>query len=420
VSLAEAIDRIASEYPTRLPRSSLDAAARLRGRLEQVPEFPVVGVVGTNGKTSAATYLARLLGAAGARTGLYVSPHLGEWTERIRIDDEPCDPDELLEAVTTVHERARSGGGLADLRFFDVLTLAAERLLGAAEVDLAVFEAGIGGRLDAVRLLEPRLVLLTGVAIDHAELLGEEPGEILAEKLLVAPPGATVLSFSLGAELDDLAAAIAAERGLRLQRVHPHPELGDLPTFLRSALTLAEAGERLAAELLDAPVPPEPRVSIKRPRIDLRLAGRFERGERDGVPYVLDAGHNEAAWRLFAFELHRQFGPRPEAPPYTALFSVSPDKSREGLPDVLRSIPGLEAVIVTRHTALPAADPHLVARELTLAGVPSEAVEDVAVATRLALERARRDCTRLVVFGSAYLVGEVRARLLGAGSSSCA
>ena len=410
MSLSEEIGRIASEYPRRTTRHSLDAVARLRDRLDPGASFPLVGVVGTNGKTSTATYLARLLSASGVRTGLYVSPHLSDWTERIRVDEAPCDPEELTEALTAIHEIAKSSGDLADLRFFDVLTLAAERLIAAAGAGIAVFEAGIGGRLDALRLLEPRVVLLTGVAIDHAEMLGEEPSEILTEKLLVAPPRATVLSFRLGVELDELASEIAASRELRIVWVEPNPgEPLEIATYLRDALALAEEARRVSAEIFGAGFSPGAEaVETRPPGIDLTLPGRFECGERDGVPYVLDAAHNEAAWRLLAVELRRQFGVPPETPPYTALVSVSPAKRREGLADALLSVPGLEAAIVTRHTAMPAEDPQLVAEEFKLAGLDARAVEDVGSATALAFERARDSYGRVLVFGSTHLVGDVR------------
>ena len=374
--------------------------------------------MGTNGKTSTATYLARLLSASGVRTGLYVSPHLTSWTERVRVDDVPCDPRELIEALTSVHEIASSGGGdLTELRFFDILTLAAELTFSRAGVSAAVFEAGIGGRLDAVRVLEPHLVLLTSVGIDHAEILGEEPSEILEEKLLVAPHGATVLTFRLGAELDELASEIAARRELRIVWVEPKPGAPlELPAYLRSALTLAEAGKQAAAEILAAAAPGEA-VETPPAEIDPMLPGRFERGERDNVPYVLDAAHNEAAWRLLAVELRRQWGVPPEALPYVALVSVSPAKRREGLAGVLHSMPGLDAVIATRHTALPAEDPEVVAEELRLAGLDARAVDDVAAATSLAFERAKGSGGRVLVFGSTHLVGDVR-RLLAASSGS--
>jgi dihydrofolate synthase / folylpolyglutamate synthase len=419
MSLAEEIGRIASEYPGRTARSSLEAAARLRDRCGTAAPLPVIGVVGTNGKTSTATYLARLLSASGARTGLYVSPHLTDWTERIRIDDEPCDLEELLEVLTAVHEVAASSGDLADLRFFDILTLAAERIVGKAGVDVAVFEAGIGGRLDAVRLLEPRIVLLTGVAIDHAEMLGEEPGEILREKLLVASPGATVLSFRLGAELDELADQIAAERELQMHWVDPDPGVAvELPAYLRSALTLAEEGERVAAQIIGTAEPRAPGFWTRQSHIDLRLAGRFECGERDGAPYVLDAAHNEDAWYMLAFELRRQFGDSLETFPYTVLVSVSPSKRRDGLAAALNTIPRLESLIVTRHTGMPAEDPRRLAEELTAAGLEARPVEDVDAAAAMAFERGRTLEERVLVFGSTHLVGDVRRWLTRVGASS--
>jgi dihydrofolate synthase / folylpolyglutamate synthase len=428
MSLAEEIMRIASQYPGRGPRDSLDAVVRLRERLGQSAPFPAIGIVGTNGKTSTATYLARLLTAAGARTGLYTSPHLRDWTERVRIDDTPCDAVELVGVLRAVHAVASSGDDLAELRFFDVLTLAAERLLAAAGVGCAVFEAGIGGRLDAIRALQPRVVILTSVALDHAEILGAELTEILAEKLLAAPRGGTVLSFRLGVELDEAVERIAAENSLRVVWVEPNPgEPLYFPTYLRNAFTLATRAADVVVEDLAPPLTvasPKPKPPWEEilgswsPPIELELPGRFECGERDGVPYILDVGHNEAAWRQFAFEVHRWYGSGPETLPYNVLFSVSPGKDREELPDVLRSIPGLETAIVTAHTALPAEDPHLIAAELADTGIEIGVVEYVDAAIEAAFERARREETRLLVFGSTHLVADVRRWLstVGAGS----
>ena len=426
MSVAEEIERLASGYRGRGPRKSVDAVALLRQRLPLDDPPQVVGVVGTNGKTSTATYLARLLSASGVRTGLYVSPHMFDWAERIRIDDVPCGPAELLETLSAVHGLAQSElGEPEELRFFDILTLAAELIFSRAEVTVAVFEAGIGGRLDAVRVLEPLLVLLTGVAVDHAEILGEKPSEILEEKLLVAPRGASVLTFSLGIELDKLVGEIAADRELRLVWVAPSAgEPLEAATCLRDALTLAEVGQQVAADVLGTPPPPPRRKSRVWPiggdpiGIDLALPGRFECGERGEVPYVLDAAHNEAAWRLLVVELRRQYGVPPEVPPYTVLVSVSPSKRRESLADVLGSIPGLETVIVTRHTARPAEDPQQLAGELKLAGLDARAVEDVDAATALAFERADDAYGRVLVFGSTHLAADVSRWLSGVGAAT--
>ncbi|HEX8689397.1 MAG TPA: hypothetical protein VF729_04055, partial [Solirubrobacterales bacterium] len=297
----------------------------------------------------------------------------------------------------------------SDLRFFDVLTLAAERLLAGAGAAVVVFEAGIGGRLDAVRLLRPRLVLLTGVALDHAEILGEDLGGILKEKLLVAPPGATVLSPALGPNLDELTAGIAAAGGFQVVRVDADParlrgRAPELPTYLASALALAEAGKRQVVAMLGRSPEEEaaPRIAI-----DLWLAGHFECGEREGVPYVLDAAHNEQAWMELAAELRRRAGDLGERS-LVALLSVSPAKRRDALPRALRSMPALAAAIATRHTALPAADPDTVAAELRDGGVDATALEDVEAAMAAAFERARQLGGAVVVLGSTHLVGDVR------------
>jgi dihydrofolate synthase/folylpolyglutamate synthase len=401
------IARLAASYPRRGPRTSLDAVLRLRRRLPESARRPVpIGVVGTNGKTSTATYLARMLTAGGRRTGLYVSPHLSRWTERVRIDDEPCDAEELLRELLAVEEVARAGGKqeLEELRFFDVLTLAAERLFAVAGVELAVFEAGIGGRLDAVRALEPRLILLTGVALDHAEILGEELSEILAEKLLVAPAEATVLSFRLDAELEERALEVAAESGFQISWMDPPSEgqrgsLPGLPDYLVSAFAMAEAAAtRLSVSPAAGAV------------VDLHVPGRFEGGRREGVPYLLDAAHNEAAWAKLAAELSarsRDLGPGPSV----ALISVSPDKRRGGLAAALRAMPDLREAIVTSHESMPAEDAGRVAAELAAAGLSARAVDGVEDAVALAFSRAAAIDGRVVVFGSTHLVGEVRDRL---------
>lgn len=402
------VERILALHPGRGARKSLDGVAELRERLGLAEPIPAVVVVGTNGKTSVATYLQRLLSASGVSTGLYTSPHLEAWSERVRIDGRCCDPGELARTLAAVHEQAEAiGPGREEIRFFDLLTLAAELIFRRAGVSAAVFEAGIGGRYDAVRLLGPRLVLLTGVARDHVEILGGDLEDILTEKLLVAPPGAVVLSWPLEG-LTAAAEEVAAGAGFTLTWLERGEDAGrvgalPLPDYLRRDLALALAGWRRVEAGTGGRNPPLD-------EIDLAMPGRFESGEREGVPYLLDAAHNEAAWDRLGEELERGGG----SGPLVAVFSVSPSKDRENLPAALRSLPGLDGVIVTRHTALPAADPEPVASELLRAGVEAVAIEDVAAAVGSAFDRAAGSGGRVVVFGSTHLVGEVRA-LLGSG-----
>ena len=223
------LDALARRYPQRRPRADLAAVERLRDAAPIGHVTRHVVVVGTNGKTSTATYLARLLTLAGARTGLVTSPHIASWGERVRVDDEPLPVAELAERVGQLAAFAGDPEAAPDLRFFDLLTLACEALLADAGVDVAVVEAGLGGRLDASRTLLPKLVVLTGIDLDHTELLGPTREHILIEKLAVAPPGALVLAGGL----DDALAARAAEEaerlGVRLELVEPETPGGDGP-----------------------------------------------------------------------------------------------------------------------------------------------------------------------------------------------
>jgi dihydrofolate synthase/folylpolyglutamate synthase len=405
------ISRIAAGYPGRSPRSSLRAVADLRRRLPDHDEPPVIAVVGTNGKTSTATYLARLLTMAGVRTGRYTSPHLSSWGERVAIDGVPSDEGELVAALEEVSELA-DGAGVegGELRFFDVLTLAAELLFARHAVELAVYEAGIGGRLDAVKLLEPRLTLLTGIARDHVEILGPDLEQILREKLLVAPPGGTVLSLPLPPRLGAAAHSIASEAGIELVWLEEGAErmpasAAGLSAGLRRSLALALRGGELAGEVLGVKLP----QALEQAEIDLAVPGRYEHGQHDGVAYVLDSAHNEAAWEELVAELGR--GTNGEEDPLVAVVSLSPDKDRGALARMLGSVGRLDSVVATRHLELPAIEPEELAAELRRAGVETEVGQDPAEGVSLAFERARKVGGAVVVFGSTHLAGEAR-RLL--------
>lgn len=402
------IDRIASRYPGRGRRESLQAVAELRALLPAHAQPPAVAVVGTNGKTSTATYLARLATATGVRTGRYTSPHLSSWGERVTVDGVPCPEADLAAALEEVHELA-AGDGLVrgELRFFDVLTLAAELLFARRGAELAIYEAGIGGRLDAVRLLQPRLTLLTGVARDHSEILGDTLEQILREKLLVASAAGTVLSFPLGAGLRPLAESIAAEAGFDLVWVDEGAgrlpaAARELPGPLRRSLLLAIAGMEWGQGALSLPSLGGAALE----GVDLAVPGRYQRGRHAGVAYLIDTAHNEAAWERLAAELERRpLGSATQ--PLVALVSLSPDKDRDALARVLASMAGLDAVVATRHLDLPAVDPEILAAGLRRAGLEATVAADPAGASRIAFERAARIGGGLVVLGSTHLAGEV-------------
>jgi dihydrofolate synthase / folylpolyglutamate synthase len=165
--------------------------------------YRAVHVVGTNGKSTATRRAAAFLQREGLRTGAYTSPHVSGWSERIQVDGEDAALEEALERVRPAAER------LAATQF-EVLTAAALAEFAEAEVEAAVVEAGLGGRLDATNVLDAEVVALTNVALDHTDVLGETREAIAAEKLAVVTPGATVV---LGEpEWDSRARARGAKR----------------------------------------------------------------------------------------------------------------------------------------------------------------------------------------------------------------
>ena len=163
---------------------------RMRALLRELGDpqdaFEAVHVVGTNGKSTAALTVEALLEAAGLRVGTTISPHVRGWSERIRVD---CAEADFASAIERIRPAAERVGATQ----FESITAAALAEFAAASVDAAVVEAGLGGRLDATNVLHSRVVLLTNVAYDHTDVLGQSLDEIAAEKLAVAHAGSVVV-----------------------------------------------------------------------------------------------------------------------------------------------------------------------------------------------------------------------------------
>jgi dihydrofolate synthase/folylpolyglutamate synthase len=168
----------------------LENMRAIKARLPQLQEpFPCIHVAGTNGKGSVSVLLAEILKQAGLKVGLYTSPHLSCFTERIRINGAPVDRDELSALVETI--RLNSEG--LPLTFFEVTTAMALLAFHEARVDVAVIETGLGGRLDATNIIEPQLCMITPVSFDHSEHLGSTLAEISMEKAGIIKHGVPVV-----------------------------------------------------------------------------------------------------------------------------------------------------------------------------------------------------------------------------------
>jgi len=376
------IRAISAEYPSRLPRGDLAAVERLLLAAGVALPPTRAAIVGTNGKTSTAVFAGRLLRRAGVRDGVTTSPHISRWGERIAVTGEPVEDDVLLAELESLHATAREIEGRETLRFFDLLTLAAAALFTAAGVEVAIFEAGIGGRLDATRVLVPQLSVLTGIGLDHVELLGEREADILREKLGVAPTGSRVLSASLRPELEDEAAKFAEKHGIELELVRS----SERNVLLRNAELASAAVAALGIEV-DPCAFREVSAEPIRGRMHHVLAG--------GVEVLLDAAHNPQAWSEIA----------PELPPsFVAVVSVSADRAAAELRPALG---GAVATVATEAWTGRSATAGGLAAELCNA----ESIEDPGVAVKRGIVLARERQLPLVVLGSAYLLPHAYAAL---------
>jgi dihydrofolate synthase/folylpolyglutamate synthase len=191
-----------NEHASRRSPNRLD---RIRAFVEALGEphlrYPTLHVAGTSGKGSTATMLATTLQAAGKRVGLHTKPHLASETERIRVDGAAIAEDafgELLEEMLPAVERVAVEHGRPS--YYEMLLAMAFVAFAQAEVDVAVIEAGIGGRLDGTNVLQPEVAIITNVSLDHTEILGETTAEIARDKAGIAKRGVPLISAVLDAD----------------------------------------------------------------------------------------------------------------------------------------------------------------------------------------------------------------------------
>ncbi len=362
--------------------------------------FASIHVVGSNGKSSTARMIAAILERHGLRTGTYTSPHLRSFTERIEIGGRPISGVDLGNAVgharraAELVERTTEEGDRVTQ--FEALTAAAYHELARRRVDVAVVEAGLGGRYDATNVLTSSVAVLTPVSLEHTRWLGSTLAEIAREKLAVLGDHGCLVTAPLCSELDALAAGAAAERSARLVRAPAHcalPGLAGRGAFQRRNFALATA----AAEALHGPLEED---ALARAAAEVELPGRLQEVARD--PLVLhDGAHNPAAAQALAEALPEVVGDRP----LTAVLSVLDDKDAEGILAAL--LPRLERAVLTRSThprALPPAA--LETRALALGGPPTEIVAE----PRRALARARSLAGpggAVLATGSLYLIADL-------------
>lgn len=412
-TLAEWLAHCERLHPSTIDLT-LERVHLMRQRLALNFTAPVFTVAGTNGKGSSCAMLEAILQQAGYRVGVYTSPHLVHFEERCRVDGRVVDAAELVphfEAVEAVR-------GELSLTYFEFTTLAILHLLSQAGLDAVVLEVGLGGRLDAVNVIDADCALITGIALDHMDYLGPDREAIGREKAGILRSGraAIVADPQPPASVIDHARRIGAD----LRRCgHDFACTGDRQQWswrgrsrrfdalaypaLRGANQLLNASGVLAAlEALNERLPITAQA-VRRGLASLELPGRFQIVPGQPV-LVLDVAHNPHAVAALAHSLDQMgFYPRTHA-----VFGVMADKDLEG---VLR--PMLPLVHAWHLCDLPTARAAS-ARELEAVlghlGGARAATRQCHAGARAALDAAvagADPADRIVVFGSFYTVGAI-------------
>ena len=303
---------------------------------------PVISVGGTNGKGSTCAMLERILLSAGYRVGLYTSPHLIDYNERVRIDGRPAS-DEVLCASFAKVEAAR---GDASLTYFEFGTLAAWEAFSGAAVDVVILEVGLGGRLDAVNVFDADCAVVTSVDFDHMDYLGETREAIGFEKAGIFRPGRPAIlgeaqppqclldhAASIGARLQIMGRDFGymAEQGQWTFWSRRGRRGGLAYPALRGAIQLANASTAIAVLEALAERLPVSMQDIRRGLIEVALPGRFQ--VLPGRPtVVLDVGHNPQAAGVLAENL----GGMAFHPETWAVFGMLHDKDVAGVVERVR------------------------------------------------------------------------------------
>ena len=404
--------------------------------------FPSVLIAGTNGKGSTASTVASILQASGLRTGLYTSPHLVRINERIRIDGEQIGDDDFAlvhDLVDRTAERLVSEGELPwHPSFFEMLTAIAFEHFARRKVDIAVLEVGMGGRLDATNVVDPRVSVITDISLDHQKYLGDTVAEIAAEKAGIIRQGGVVVTLPQQPQANDVIGNTILKLGARAVNAVPYvPPVSPASSEYRadnaaktpvSRYPMQVMGEQIlvetpllgrhqlrnvalaiaTAEELSRQDFPVTASSIERGIRETHWPGRFHvLPAKGGSPeYVFDVAHNPAgAWALRS-TLSAGYPDRP----LTFVFGAMRDKAIGEMAEIL--FPLADRVIATRADNPRSASPEEIREAASRTSTQIEEAADVAAAIEIAKTESRTDSV-VVITGSIYIVGEAM-RLLGA------
>lgn len=376
-------------------------------------QFPALLVAGTNGKGSTAAFLYSMLSAAGYRVGLFTSPHLVDFCERIRLGKRQISQVEVCEGVAAIRKVTESAG--IHLTPFEMMTVLAFTAFAQAQVDIAVVEVGLGGRLDATNVLAPLVSVITSIGLDHQQYLGPTLAHIAKEKGGIIKPRTPVVLGEMDEESLTILRGLADEQGCPVAvfqqdfLIHENARGGidyqgrswhlpDMQVGLRGNVQDRNAAVALAALEAIAPSFSLPESSLRQGLLATLWPGRLDVVSEQPL-VILDGAHNPQAMKILCAELPSILaGKRAKV-----LFGVMRDKDWRTMVPLIAEI--AKEMIVTGVEQPRAEDP--VALQAVFSSLlPTRVMTDARSACRrLIAEVTSADA--LVVCGSLFLVGEV-------------
>ena len=374
-------------------------------------QYPIIHVAGTKGKGSTSALCAAALQAAGYKVGLYTSPHLEDYVERIQVDGRPISHEQLAELVEEIKPAVAQ---IPYLTTFEITTALAFMAFGKYGVTAAVFEVGLGGRLDATNIVTPKVSVITSLSYDHTAVLGNTLTLIAGEKAGIIKEGVPVVSSPQKDEALEVLERVAKNKNSELTLVGRDVNFALIESSLEGQkLRIQNSEFRIpllgnhqvenaataytALKVSGIPITDD---QIQKGFSQVQWRARFEVARRE-PPVIFDSAHNQDSFAKLSETLEIYF---PGKKVYL-IFGASEDKNIPGMFAELKS--KIEKIIVTRADHPRALEVEKIQGLAEQAGVKSEAVTPVKSALERALELSSKDGSIVLSAGSMFVTAEV-------------
>ena len=358
--------------------------------------WKVIHVAGTNGKGSVCAMIDSIYRAQGYRTGLFISPHLITFRERIRINRKTISEAAVADDLTMIRNLIAEWD--PHPTFFEVITALALKHFGDAKIDIAILETGLGGRLDATNAVQSDVSVITPIALDHEMWLGHTLTEIAGEKAGIIKPRVPVVSAAQQPQAEEIIRARAAECGSPVQFVNE--------TYDRSAVALRGEHQKQNAAVAIAAIQAAnielSEKSIVRGLAAIEWPARFQKWDERTI---IDGAHNPAAARALGQTWREVFGEQKA----TLVLAVLSDKDLRGICEALAPIAG--SVILPKIRSERAAAPAELAKIFSI--ITPSLPHSISSTVGDALMLARENPNPILITGSLHFAGEVLAHLRG-------